>query len=158
MRRIASLSTALVLGALAACGGTRAHQQAADPTVDVPPPWTEEFTTAGTLIANTIVVEGPAGLRGHCAGQQDESKIDYELSTTDRGLVQTFTLVAGSGGTEIRGWIDRWELFAFEKLVIVERPTRGGEVVVRAIGDVVFAGPGGETRAPSFERRARAGR
>lgn len=150
---------ALALLALASCGGTRTqdvHQ--APPTVDVPPPWTDVFLEGCTLIADTIVVEGPAGLRDHCAGRQDQTSIDYDLATTSRGLEQTFVLVPGSEAVEIRGWIDRWELFAFEKLVIVERPTRGGEIVVRAVGNVLFAdADGDESRSPTFERRVRTG-
>lgn len=149
----------LVLALAAACGSSQPSGEVTEDAapIDAPAPWTDAFAAKATLIADVIEVEGPAGLRNHWVAVQDPESIDYDLSTTPLGLRQTYALKPGAGGRQLSAWLDNWNLFAFERIVVLERPTRGGAVVVRATGGVVASLPEGETRSERFERSFQVG-
>jgi hypothetical protein len=157
LARAALLATALFA---AACGTSSPQEGAPDDGVpiDAPAPWTDAFIGQATILADVIEIEGPAGIRTHCVARQDSENVDYDLATTDRGLVQTYALKPGAGGAELRAWLDNWNLVALERIVVIELPSRGGEVVVRARGNVFASLPEGETRGASFERRFEIGK
>jgi hypothetical protein len=144
----------------AGCGTSSSQDGPPDDGVpiDAPAPWTDAFTGEATIVADVIEIEGPAGIRTHCVARQDPDFVDYDLATNERGLVQTYALKPGAGGSELRAWLDNWNLVALERIVVVELPSRGGEVVIRARGDVFASLPEGETRGASFERRFEIGR
>jgi len=126
--------------------------------IDAPAPWTDAFIGQATILADVIEVEGPAGIRTHCVARQDSENVDYDLATTNDGLVQTYALKPGAGSAELRAWLDNWNLVALERIVVLERPSRGGVVIVRARGNVFASLPEGETRGASFERRFEIGK
>lgn len=160
--RIRIAHAALLATALLAAGcGTSAPQDGGPEDgvpIDAPAPWTDAFIGSATILADVIEIEGPAGIRSHCVAQQDSENVDYELATTNEGLQQTYALKPGAGGAELRAWLDNWNLVALERLVVLERPTRGGAVIVRARGDVFASLPEGETRGARFERRYEIGK
>jgi hypothetical protein len=158
-QRALSVTAVLALALVAACGSSQPSGAVTEDAalIDAPAPWTDAFAAKATLIADVIEVEGPAGLRNHWVAVQDPETIDYDLSTTPQGLRQIYALKPGAGGRQLSAWLDNWNLFAFERIVVLERPTRGGAVVVRAVGSVVASLPEGETRSERFERSYQVG-
>lgn len=106
-------------------------------------PWTEAFARAGVLLADEIVIEGPAGLADHVAIRQEPGVIAYQAQTLPEGFFQSATVIAA--GSEVRAELDHWSLAALRRLTVLERP---GEVpvTVQARGAAYFAyseaGPG----------------
>ncbi|QDU85826.1 hypothetical protein Pla163_29670 [Planctomycetes bacterium Pla163] len=146
---------ALVL--VASCGST---PDAPDDTavvdgvaLEAPAPWTDAFVEKVYIFADVITVEGPAGLRTHCAVVQDDASYDYDLATTERGLVQTLSVKPGALQPTANVFLDNWELRGFQRVVVTERPQRDGEVIVRATGRVGAQLPEGRVEGSTFERR-----
>jgi|GEM_PF-1587558 len=158
---------ALALAALAlfaACAGPKqdggaAATDDAEPgaVVEAPAPWTDGFLEEGQIVADVIVIEGPAGLRAHSAIQRDDDSIDYDQQVTGEGLVQTVALKPDAAIPAVTVTIDNWTLYALERIVVTERPTEDGEVVLRATGQVVAEIGGERIEGPSFVRRYRVG-
>ncbi len=82
------------------------------------------------LIADQILVEGPADLLEHIAIRQEPELFDYKTTTTNAGLRQEISIKEGEGGAEIRAQLDAWSLCALRELVVLQRP---GEVPVRVL-------------------------
>lgn len=146
-----------VLVLAAACGSTPDAPDDAGTVngapLEAPAPWTDGFADKVYIFADVITVEGPAGLRTHCAVVQDDASYDYDLATTERGLVQTLSVKPGSLQPTANVFLDNWELRAFQRIVVTERPQRDGEIVVRATGSVGAELPEGRVEGSTFERR-----
>lgn len=163
--RVALLTAALLTTSCANPGGgdDPTDGQPTEPTTDgrapveAPAPWTEAFLTDVEVVADEIAIEGPAGLRTHTAVTRDDVSIDYDQRVTEEGLVQTHVVKPGATIPAIEVTIDRWTLYALERVVVTERPTNTGEVVVRATGRVVAETPQGRIEDHSFVRRYRVG-
>lgn len=125
--------------------------------VEAPAPWTDGFLDAGQIVADVIVIDGPAGLRSHTAIKRDDDSIDYDQQVTSEGLVQTVSLKPDASIPAVTVTLDNWTLHALQRIVVTERPTDSGEVVLRATGDVVAEIAGERVEAPSFVRRYRIG-
>lgn len=162
---------ALLLGALLAsgCATTDESDGATTDAVDAaeagdgsapieaPAPWIDAFTDEVRIFADVITVDGPAGLRTHCAIIQDDESFDYELEAKEHGLVHTLSLKPGAEVPTANVYLDNWKLHAFQRVVVTERPTDTGEVVVRATGKVGAYLPDGRVDGETFVRRFRVG-
>jgi hypothetical protein len=146
---------ALVL--VASCGttpdGPKNTEVVEGVPIEAPAPWTDAFVDKVYIFADVITVEGPAGLRTHCAVVQDDASYDYDLATTERGLVQTLSVKPGALQPTANVFLDNWELRGFQRVVVTERPQRDGEVIVRATGRVGAVLPEGRIEGSTFERR-----
>jgi hypothetical protein len=98
------------------------------------------------LLADEIVIEGPADLIDHVVLRQDEATAVYTAQTVTDGLLQELT-ARPEAGVEVRAQLDAWSLAAFRKITVLQRP---GEVPVsvRASGNAFWAAADG-----SGERR-----
>jgi hypothetical protein len=106
------------------------------------------------LIADEIVIEGPADLLDHVAIAQDPEVFAYVTRTTSEGLLQELTVKPGFGPVEIRAQLDAWALAATRRLVVLQRPAEV-PVLVRATGNAVWLASDGspERREPSLSFR-----
>lgn len=154
MERIALLLYALLLAA--ACGSPSKSDAAVEPVgasdVPLPPqstPWTEAFLQGGVLMATEVRIEGPPGLIAHFVGRVEEG-ISSEVKTLPEGLRQTYT-IDGTLDLLVRGQLDRLEIFAERRIVVLERPGPV-DVVVEARGDVLHRDPQGAERRSSSLR------
>ena len=101
------------------------EKQDARAEVDVPPPvaapWTDAFLKKAVLFADEIQIEGPRGMIKH-AGVRIEPEIhDSSTRTTKDGLLQEVRQKAAADG-EVHAILDNWELVAFQRITILERP------------------------------------
>lgn len=132
-------------------------EAAGEIAVEAPAPWTDGFLQPGQLVADVITIEGPAGLRSHTAIVRDDDSIDYDQQVTENGLVQTMSLKPDATIPAVTVTIDNWTVHAFQRIVITERPSADGDVVLRASGQVVAEVPDGNFEGPNFQRRFRVG-
>lgn len=137
--RATSLCFLLLL--LPACGSTRKDTK---PPADgarstevpaAPKPWTERFREPTLLIADELRVEGPDGLLDHLATRAETASHSKRERVTQDGFLQEFSLVPGAVPLEIRAYLDRFELVAMKRLLVLERPGPV-DVVIVANGDV----------------------
>jgi hypothetical protein len=141
----------ITLLALAAC---RAPRAAVSPGPGEPPPaveapelrpdaeptpWTEEFLAPAVLMADRILVEGPAGLFEHAVARGDDALFERSVTVVPEGLRQVVRPRASGQQPEIvRAQLDAWQLAAFREVVFLERVDPDAAVVVRALGDAVW--------------------
>ncbi len=143
-----------VFTVLALCACQREQRPEAPPAREfVPPaptPWTAAFLRPAVLVADEIVIEGPADLLDHVVLRPDPETNVYVTKTVTAGLLQELSARPESR-MEVRGQLDTWSLAAFQKLTVLQRP---GEVpvTVRARGNAYWAPAdgSGERRGPEF--------
>lgn len=99
-----------------------------------PKPWTTRFVEEGWLVARSVEIEGPNGLLLHVAAAQDPEQFRYRSEAVDGGLRQVWERTA-PGATTLRVQLDKWEVYATDRVVIVERLDEV-PVTLRAKGDV----------------------
>ena len=129
-----------------AAGGEESH--AADMLADAeelivpvaPPSWTGAFSETSVVLASTIRVEGPAGLRDHIVASSDDV-YERSLETTPDGLVQIIRRTSDET-REIRVQIDAWSLAAYDRVVIVER-FDDGPIRIIASGEALWRNTNG---------------
>ena len=144
---------------VAACGTTSNETEHAYPPSpsELEKPWTDEFMQEAVLIADSVEIAGPLGLIDRFALRVDAEEHERSERTTPDGFVQE-VFVRGPQSSEIRAWLDRLEIVALRHLRVVERAA-GGDVVVRASGDVFWKEVGGgEKRAATLELVGRVAR
>jgi hypothetical protein len=109
--------------------------------------WTRAFQHEAVLVADEIVIEGPADLIDHVALRADKETNVYSTKTITEGLLQELVALPDSR-IEVRGQLDAWSLAAFRRITVLQRP---GEVpvTVRARGKAYWSAADG-----SGERRA----
>jgi hypothetical protein len=107
-----------------------------------PVPWTEDFQSKGTLLANTIKISGPSALREHLRLVLDDVRYDHETKAISEGLRQR---VRTRSGDECRAQLDNWLLVGQVAIEVLEFPV-GNEVRVTATGDAVWMGVDGEEK------------
>lgn len=152
-----STNIGVLLLVLAACGSTRsdtrntADDAKAGDTPDVLKPWTDRFQRLTHLVADEIRVEGPDGLLAHLATRTDANAHKKIERVTTQGFLMEITLEPEAAPLEIRAYLDRFELVAMKKLVVLERPGPV-DVVVLALGDVFLKDGESEAaqRAPTL--------
>ena len=130
----------LALVLLAACQQPQKQDTPTDPEIDIPAPvagpWTEAFLKKAVLFADEIQIEGPQGMIKH-AGVRIEPEIhDSSTRTTKNGLLQEVRQKPGAEG-EVRAILDNWELVAFQRITILERPGPC-DVLLKARGTVRY--------------------
>ena len=107
-----------------------------EPIVPVAPPsWTGAFTETSVILASTIRIEGPAGLRDHIVASSDDV-YERSLETTADGLMQVIRRTSDET-REIRVQLDAWSLAAYDRVVIVER-FDDGPVRIIASGEALW--------------------
>jgi hypothetical protein len=150
---------AVLAGGCVSEGDPKADQAAAE-TVYAPAPWTTRYASKGVVMAREIVVEGPEGLREHAALQQNDTVATIVVDTTAVGLVQQLTKRDTLDGqfVELRGHVDNWNLVAFERITLIERPDRNGPVRVIAMGEAYVSTDGEERRGERLEVVGESGR
>lgn len=146
---MAHLLRTLTLACLSAFLGACQSPRSEPPPPGAPPPqraWTGAFRREAVLLADEIVIEGPADLIDHVVLRQDEATAVYTAQTVTDGLLQELT-ARPEAGVEVRAQLDAWSLAAFRKITVLQRP---GEVPVsvRASGNAFWAAADG-----SGERR-----
>lgn len=147
MHRIATALLALALALAAACvsspeAGSRDSADGTPPPPQVQP-WTDVFLVDGLLVASEVRIEGPPGLIAHFVGRVEEG-IATEVKTLPEGLRQTYTVEAGAR-IEVRAQLDRLQIVAERRIVVLERPGPV-DVVVEARGDVYHRDDQGRER------------
>ncbi|MEZ5973841.1 MAG: hypothetical protein R3F17_10135 [Planctomycetota bacterium] len=110
------------------------------PMLSEPEPlaWTDAFAQKAVLLAETIEIEGPPGLRVHAALTADTDRYVVSQKATDEGLLQTVA-TRPEQGFEVRCQLDAWQLAA-QHIRVLERPGNC-DVVVRATGAPVWVDP-----------------
>lgn len=88
-------------------------------------------------MAQNIELEGPNGLLLHVAATQNPDEFRYRTEAIEGGLRQVFER-SSPGSTPLRVQLDKWELYASERVVIVERLSEV-PVTLRATGDVSWS-------------------
>ncbi len=149
MRTSLALVCSLPLLALAAACQREREPEPAPVRSSVPPVptvWTEAFRREAVLVADEIVIEGPADLIDHMVLRPDPDTSVYSTKTIPAGLLQELSALPATR-MEVRGQLDAWSLAAFRKITVLQRP---GEVpvTVRALGNAYWAAADG-----SGERR-----
>lgn len=119
-----------------ASGATDMFPDVEEPIVPVAPPsWTGAFTETSVILASTIRIEGPAGLRDHIVASSDDV-YERSLETTADGLMQVIRRTSDET-REIRVQLDAWSLAAYDRVVIVER-FDDGPVRIIASGEALW--------------------
>ena len=119
-----------------ACGSP--GPEPTDPASTAPPPppklWTRAFEDPCVLIADTVHIEGPSGLREHVAQHQDPDLAEYSIETTAEGLLQLTRAredgLAPGEFRELRLQLDGWSIVALRRIELLERPI---EVPVKVV-------------------------
>ncbi len=98
--------------------------------------WTDAFLESAVLVADVVEIVGPPAIRDHLVLPQDPIATTSETRATDNGLLHVIVAKPGVA-TEIRAYLDKWEIAATRRLEVLERP---GEVDVRIVarGDALF--------------------
>jgi hypothetical protein len=114
--------------------------EAARPAVPAPVahPWPTTFRGEALLMAGTVRIEGPPGLRDHVALVQDLDHHTYDTATTEQGLLQTVEVRDDIQYlAPIRIHLDELTIVAERKIVVLERPG-WVPVTVEASGDCFY--------------------
>ena len=136
--------SSIVLGcALCACVNTQKDTRPApepvNPNAPVAPPvpkaWTEKFQQRAILVADEVRIEGPDGLLDHVASSIDPETLTRTEKVTPDGFLTTIEHKAGAPPVEIKVQLDRTEIVALRRVVLLERPGPV-DVVLSAKGDV----------------------
>jgi len=107
-------------------------------TAPAQPAWTETFLPEAVLMAGSVHIEGPPGLRDHLALVQDLDAHRYEAKTTEKGLLQTvFVRDDVQYLAPIRVHLDNLTILAERELIVLERPG-WVPVTVEAEGDCFY--------------------
>lgn len=131
-RRRSVLALLFVLAA--ACAGAGATKS--DSNTDGPgsaarrgtaiKPWTDRFQKPSVLVADEIEIEGPDGLIDHVATRVDPEFHERLERTTTEGyrqeIAQKGPRVSGVPLSEIKVFLDQFEIAALRKCVILARP------------------------------------
>jgi hypothetical protein len=114
--------------------------EAARPAAPAAPthPWPTTFRGEALLMAGTVRIEGPPGLRDHVALVQDLDHHTYDTVTTEQGLLQTVEVRDDIPYlAPIRIHLDELTIVAERKIVVLERPG-WVPVTVEASGDCFY--------------------
>ena len=165
-RSIACLLSLVAPVMLAACAGTGGASKASTaapaprpappgpvdpaPEVRVPPtrvlpaPWTDAFSERAILLADRILIEGPAGLIEHLVMTLDDAD-GLEVVLKFRG--------DGDGQGLLRAQIDAWNLAAYKE-IRMDLHAGLNEVTVTAEGNALWKDTdGGEKRSARLQFR-----
>ncbi|MEM9382297.1 MAG: hypothetical protein AAGB93_20240 [Planctomycetota bacterium] len=96
-----------------------------------PAPWTGYFSEKAIMVADTVRIEGPAGLLEHVVASSDDGLYERSIENTEEGLVQ-ITRRMSDDVQEIRVQLDAWSMAVLGRLIVVERL---GEGPVRVVAD-----------------------
>jgi hypothetical protein len=107
----------------------------------VAPPWPTTFMEPAVLVAREVRIEGSEALRDHLALRIDPNLHEYVVKTTPEGLLQEVTLKAGNEGEVVHCYLDRLEIAAERKVIVLERPGRA-PLNVTARGEAFWQQPG----------------
>lgn len=132
----------VVLVLLLGCGSPpKDTHRSMDPTSNVvpplPKPWTERFQQPGLIVADEVRIEGPDGLLDHIATRIDPESHVRNEKTTPQGFLTTIEQRPNAAPLEIKIFLDRTEIVALRKVVMLERPGPV-DVVLSASGDVLW--------------------
>ena len=100
-------------------------------------PWTQEFEQRTLLLADSVRIEGPVGLLEHLATRPNPEFHERSERTTPDGFLQEIQSRVTGQGSEIYAWLDKLEIVALRKLVVLEAPSQT-DVVVEAAGEVLW--------------------
>jgi len=104
--------------------------------------FTDRFEEPAMLLADRIEVHGPSDLLEHLALRQDSEGFELSTKTTPEGLRQELTRKPQVLGGEAFAQLDKWQLFALHKLIVVQAPD-DQPVRIVAFGQAVYL-PKGE--------------
>ena len=120
-----------------------------------PPPahgWVNTFMDEAVLMATSVRIEGPPGLRDHVVLVQDLDHHSYDTVTTEKGLLQTVEVRDDVRYlAPIRVHLDQLTIMAERRIVVLERPG-WVPVTIEATGDCFYkrTDSGEEQRGPSL--------
>lgn len=87
--------------------------------------WPKRFREPAILVADEITIEGPPGLLNHVATEQNPEAVDYEVTTTPNGLLQSAVVRQNANRGNVQAQLDGWTLVATRRMQVLERPGRG---------------------------------
>ena len=175
-RPIACLLSLVAPVMLAACAGTGGASKASTaapaplpappvpvdpaPEVRVPPtrvlpaPWTDAFSERAILLADRILIEGPAGLIEHLVMTLDDALFERTERPTADGLEVVLKFRGdGDGQGLLRAQIDAWNLAAYKE-IRMDLHAGLNEVTVTAEGNALWKDTdGGEKRSARLQFR-----
>lgn len=124
-----------------------------------PTRWTEAFLKPAVVVAESIIVEGPAGLFEHTVARGDDVLFERSVSVTPEGLRQVVRPRAGGfEGEVVRAQLDAWQLAAFREVIFLERVDPNAPVIVRAVGNAMWRDTDGNVqRQPQLSFRGDVG-
>jgi len=133
---------------------TTSHDAQPDTGARVPPPpkaWTARFQAPAVLVADSVRIEGPDGLLDHVATRADDAAHVRTERVTADGFLTTIERRTGVAPLEIKAFLDRFEIAAWKRLVLLERPGPV-DVVLIAEGEVFLhdTTSGKETRGATL--------
>lgn len=118
-----------------------APAKTAAPNAPVAPPapkaWTDKFQQRALLVADEVRIEGPDGLLDHVASSIDPETLTRTEKVTPDGFLTTIEHKTGAPPGEIKVQLDRTEIVALRRVVLLERPGPV-DVVLSAKGDILW--------------------